>query len=689
MKAIATLATIAAALAIPCIAEATLILPIQNLTTVGPNLHAGLKVSGLPELPVATFQSTQVSPAKALQFTGGQVSVDPTFGTYALKLIPAAKETQYGIEPFGVTTTHPRLLVADAHAGVDSTPSPLQPLAVYVGADLNGDGLPEQDELLCKADFSQDWQSARCVADISAFAQGQIANYWMLVQVPAGTSEYIATSYYATLQTISRLTGYAEVETGQSSGDQIVLTGPGHASTGVPIPLRLSSGFYAFFPPDPGGVSQATFPLDIGQTYYGAILVDTDPVGGIGSAGIIPFSLKRLAGGDDSITRIGVPLAAGASSGATLPVRAGPALNESYFDLPPTVDGSPLGPLIIDFIASSDDVQFSLIRADFPQQSSAPLVDPAPATTPLLITKRGEVELRSLASGRWYVVATNAGAADRVVSVSLTSGYLFPDYVGGYVVKPGYARLGAIGTPTIASGFYYNHQRSGHGIALSQASGQQVVNWYTYLEDGTPQWYEAQAAAPDASSGWWQAPLYRVAWDGSKARLTQVGDITLTPIATNEFMFTWTLEGQSGSERFVGLARNGACPQFNGVTTNFTGAWYAPTLSGYGMDVLSLPEQQFNTFYFYDDLGLARWGVGSSLPFATNSTMTFNQNTGFCPNCAVAPITAQTLGTIDIDYASSSNGNLSTNLVLKAPLSGTWSYSRPMSRLTGSSACVE
>jgi hypothetical protein len=248
-------------------------------------------------------------------------------------------------------------------------------------------------------------------------------------------------------------------------------------------------------------------------------------------------------------------------------------------------------------------------------------------------------------------------------------------------------RFGAGANPTSAPGFYFNHQRSGHGIALSRAGGQQVVNWYTYLEDGTPQWYEAQAAAPDPNSGWWQAPLYRVNWNGSNAALTRVGDITLTPVATNDFMFTWNLEGRSGSERFEQLARTGACPQFGGAATNFTGAWYAPTLSGYGMDVLSLPEQQFNTFYFYDDLGLARWGVGSSLPFAANSTMTFNQNAGFCPSCAVTPITVQTLGTIDIDYASPSDGNLSTNLVLKAPLSGTWNYSRPMARLTGSPSC--
>jgi hypothetical protein len=162
----------------------------------------------------------------------------------------------------------------------------------------------------------------------------------------------------------------------------------------------------------------------------------------------------------------------------------------------------------------------------------------------------------------------------------------------------------------------------------------------------------------------------------------------LTPVATNEFMFTWDLEGRSGSERFTQLARTGDCPVFNGVPTNFTGAWFAPTLSGYGMDVLSLPEQQFATFYFYDDLGLARWGVGSSLPFAASSTLTFNQNTGFCPGCAYTPVTAHPLGTVNVDYTGAASGNLSSNLLLQPPLSGSWITNKPMVRLTGSSACV-
>jgi hypothetical protein len=181
--------------------------------------------------------------------------------------------------------------------------------------------------------------------------------------------------------------------------------------------------------------------------------------------------------------------------------------------------------------------------------------------------------------------------------------------------------------------------------------------------------------------------LYRVAWDGAKAHLTPVGSITLTPTSANRFMFTWNLEGQSGSEAFNQLARFGDCPALNGAPTNLDGAWYAPTLSGYGMQVLALPEQQFNLFFFYDELGIARWGVGNTGPFSAASTFDFRQNSGFCPSCTYTPVTYQALGTATIDFSDAGSGTLSTAFALQPPLSGTWVTSRPMVRLTGSAAC--
>jgi hypothetical protein len=249
-------------------------------------------------------------------------------------------------------------------------------------------------------------------------------------------------------------------------------------------------------------------------------------------------------------------------------------------------------------------------------------------------------------------------------------------------------RYGADSNPTIAPGQYFNPQRSGHGISIGRGGDQQMLIWYSYIEDGTPVWYVAQAPAPAASSGWWTAPLYLATWDGQADYMTQVGNVELVPTATNQFMFSWELEGQAGSEAFEMLAPNDACPRLNGVLTNLSGNWYAPAQSGYGVDVLALPDHQADVFYLYDDLGQARWVYGEA-PFAQNSLIELEQSSGFCPTCAYSGFTTQPVGTLQLDFADILEGTAQTTIRLKPPLSGSWNVNQSISRLTGTTKCAQ
>jgi hypothetical protein len=277
-------------------------------------------------------------------------------------------------------------------------------------------------------------------------------------------------------------------------------------------------------------------------------------------------------------------------------------------------------------------------------------------------------------AGRWYLVAANASTSSADVALTLKTNPI-------QSVAP------------VVAGAYYNPQRSGHGTFMNQAAGQQAMYWYTYLEDGTPVWYVAQAAAPIAGSGAWTAPLGRVNWNGSAVgQVVIVGDATLTPVDANGHMFSWHLFGQTGSEHFVLLGAN-QCVAFNGAQADFTGQWYAPTQSGYGMDVLGIPDNpagasfQFDAFYFYDALGQPRWAAGSSSPFQPQSQLTLNQISGFCPLCAALPTTPRPIGTLNLNFTSAMQGSYSTNLNLLSPLSGSWNINQPIVRLTGSPTC--
>jgi len=211
------------------------------------------------------------------------------------------------------------------------------------------------------------------------------------------------------------------------------------------------------------------------------------------------------------------------------------------------------------------------------------------------------------------------------------------------------------------------------------------VDWYTYLEDGTPTWYVAQDIAPAAGVGTWTSTLYRVTWDGGAGTPTPVGNTTLTATSADHLMFSWHLYGQTGSEAMQLLAAP-ECVSAGG-NVNLNGEWYPQAQPGYGFDALVLPSQQFDAFYMYDDTGNPRWVVGSNGPFAASSTVPMVQSTGFCPLCAYVPYTTQPAGDFTVKYSNATQGHLTTAITLSAPLSGAWNIDQPIMRLTGSPTC--
>jgi hypothetical protein len=419
------------------------------------------------------------------------------------------------------------------------------------------------------------------------------------------------------------------------------------------------------------------------QRYYGAILVGSGALTNLidDATAMLPYVLVRSVVPDNSAHPIAVAPVSGIVYGY-YNLQPGESQRRIFFDLPPRTSAyDPIQVFTSVLLQDPTNIEFSAVRTDFPASASDPVIAEAPLDAPSAATWNAlnySGVITQPTSGRWFITAKNKTSAPLTVVIGLGNALNneFPyDFARG-------------ATPTIAAGQYFNPQRSGHGISVSQAAGQQLLFWYSYLEDGTPAWYIAQAAAPAAGTGWWTSPLYRVAWNGSAGTPTQVGTIELTPTATNRFMFTWQLEGEQGSEAFELLAAADACVGVGADTASLSGNWFAPAQAGYGVDVLTRPDQQFDLVYFYDRLGLARWGIGSNGPFASSSVLTMLQSSGFCPTCGWAPVATQALGTLMMDYSSATNGTLATSFTLQAPLSGSWNVAQPMLRLTGSAACL-
>lgn len=191
--------------------------------------------------------------------------------------------------------------------------------------------------------------------------------------------------------------------------------------------------------------------------------------------------------------------------------------------------------------------------------------------------------------------------------------------------------------PRLRSGAYFNPERSGAGLFLHPAGSDWVAIWYTYLQDGSPTWYYLQAPAP-AAYGQWRSPIYRAAWNGTAATLTPVGQAALTPRSADAASFSFTLDGETGSEAIRVLGRG--CPSLGGQVLDNSQHWFDPRRagSGYSVQFMAPPSvgqaYEFFAAFVYDDQGQPRFLIGEG-PARDSAEALFplQQLAGWCPLC--------------------------------------------------------
>lgn len=606
-----------------------------------------IQLAGIQPLPKAAFSVTEfTSPDISTHTLSVNSSAGDPFslqGSSAFLLAPVV----YGSDAQFTYSRVPRLLV------VEATSSSAPKLRLFVGVDANNDGLPNISEVQCQS-ASAASGLARCVVDLAPalVTTPQLSNAWVLIDVPEGAA---AASYDARLS-VAVLHVDIGVGEGQAVNPYQTITGPGMLPALGEFSVRLSW--------------HEPYLQRVGERRIGAIFADPATVTDLsatqgltlGQALVMPFALTRNASTDD------VPRVGAVNAQTTMLISPNESLQHNFIDVPPNASSLK--------VVAPAVRPFYLIRSDFPSPAASPAIAAAPASGASFqsasVTNGGQQlamdRASGLSPGRWYVVMT----ADGVAEETFASFDSFLTYDAAAPMQP--------------VGGYYNPARSGHGIFISRASGQQVVDWYTFLEDGTPTWYIAQNTAPQDTDGVWTSPLYRVWWHGDETSYAQVGFVVLTAVSPGKMIFSWNLEGAYGSEPFQLLAA-GACTEVNGALVNLSGMWFAPAQSGYGIDILAAPSFQFFAFYLYDSIGVARWGVGQSGSFTTAVAVPFLQSTGFCPVCEYVPLTTQPLGIMDVNYATASTGQVTTNFLFHAPLSGTWGVAQPMARLTGDAGC--
>jgi len=434
---------------------------------------------------------------------------------------------------------------------------------LYLGLDANNNGQADSSELDCAAAMSS--VAERCELVVSQ-AAGATARYWVQLHSRSGAQTARAEVFEVPLDVPSADRGLAA-------------TGPGALVASTSVPIRLVWNDATLVP---------------GEVRGGWLEVKSDANT---SLGWVPVRIERGAGA-------AVPFALQSGVDHALAL-AGSAANEGlYIDVPP-------GMTRLDVTTTSaSNVDLYLARVDAPAANSAtPTVPSAPArnlarASATTTSGNESLTVNNPAAGRWYVTTVNAAGGTAAVTVRAT--------------------LTGTG-PQLRPGGFFNPERSGNGLFLYPAGNQWAGLWYTYLQDGTTTWYYLQGAEP-GSTGLWRGTMFRSAWNGSSNFLTPVGEATVAPRSTSAFTFSYTLDGETGSEAYENFG--GGCPTFAGAPLNASGHWFDPARAGSGYSVQLFPNYEFYTVFGYDAQGVPRYLIAERTVRSTVGTLTRTVGSG-------------------------------------------------------------
>ena len=374
--------------------------------------------------------------------------------------------------------------------------------------------------------------------------------------------------------------------------------------------------------------------------------------------GIIPVTFTK--------TSIAAPetlvLMNGVSRGLTI---SGNSMhNLAYVDVPPGTDSLTVSASGADS-AQNNGLAIELYRMEFdaafanapfaavPNTSGAPLASASGAdgNGPSVPVSGG------VTPGRWYVVLKNESGAH--ASVEVTADMSFsgtPIPLQGGLWEPGGVREG------INQGYDY-----------SSTGGYRSLLWYTYTEDGAPAWYLAASAEPVGNV--WTAKLKRFTNDGSLQQKTVVGYVSITALAGDDQILSFTLFGDEGSDRIINKFYPPVCPTVAEAKKSYNGVWSRPDIGVGGATVVVNEGSEGYVHYIYDGNGNPAWLQGGA-------QLNLRQWSGFCPTCTGPAPTKITVGTFARDFVDEANMSWNMDYTLILPLAGSIDRTDDTAKLT-------
>jgi hypothetical protein len=169
--------------------------------------------------------------------------------------------------------------------------------------------------------------------------------------------------------------------------------------------------------------------------------------------------------------------------------------------------------------------------------------------------------------------------------------------------------------PSPLTGLWWNPNEPGWGLGLVQQGPVTFVSWYTYSQSGAPFWYVMSNCAITGTSC--SGDIYSVSggsapgttWNPAGKTVTKVGSGTLSFSDNNTGVFSYSVDGVSGVKNISRqMFGSGSTPP----VTDFSGLWWNPAESGWGVALAQQSGTIFAAWFTYDATGKATWYVASN-----------------------------------------------------------------------------
>lgn len=236
-------------------------------------------------------------------------------------------------------------------------------------------------------------------------------------------------------------------------------------------------------------------------------------------------------------------------------------------------------------------------------------------------------------------------------------------------------------------GMWFDPVRDGHGLDIQRAGDTYFLVFYTYREDGSPEWY---LAVGSLDNGIFSGELFRFTYDPNDSPPQSgisVGHVTVefnvteaNPACDDGFnragavqlaRFDWSIDGAHGAWCVIPLIGGGDPP-----IPDFTGHWFAGDADqGWGMTIYQQQPVLFIVLYFYDGAGNPRWALGIDDDYVNGDTLTMLHFNGYCRTCEFFQETMET-GPLTLQFDTPSQlpaGNsVDIDIVYPGPEGGGW-----------------